>query len=357
MNKTLPLVAGLLIPSLLWGSTRSLDDPLVAEVAELRAELAAANARIEELEVELSIVQAQRFSEQQTFQDWLQFVSAVRPELLPAELPGGLTIQNEPQVAEAVEVPPEPGIVRAEAMLVSLRNLLRTEGLYAYDLLTAGRYADGVVGPVVFRLLDDRGRLAGSVSAQRLRLEAGRTGQTVTIVLEAGEERRGGIARAFEESRIPLPNVDPAPWIGKLPELFRDEDLGVPFAEGDWDRDAVRAALNPLLALDAAGGYLQLKGFDGVSGDFIVGAHFREYNAEGRVQRQLFADSVRFGFLDRGVVVQLFGAVSMRGAQKTPFPNGTHRVFLPNANQTAWRKAGLPGIPPEAPEKSPAPER
>lgn len=326
---------------------------LEAEVVELRAALAAEEARTAALEGELTSLQARRLVEQQTFYDWLEFVATVRPELMPKDLPSGFALATggvDP-TAEAEPEPepePDPGLVRAEEMLISLRNLLRTEGVFAYDLLTTGRYDDGVVGPVVFRLLDDRGRLAGSLNAQRLRLEAGRAGQTVTVVLEAGSAHRGGQERAFEVERIPLPHVDPAPWIEMLPELFREEDLGKPVGDGDWDLPVVRAALNDLLAADITGGYLQLKAFEGVADGFLLGAHFTQYDASGRVQRQLFADSVRLRFLDRGALVELFGAVSMRGAVKTPFPGGTHRVFLPNASQPAWRRAGLPGIPGEA---------
>lgn len=329
-----------------------------ARIATLEAELQASEARSEQLETELSIVQAQRFAEQQTFHDWLQFVATVQPEWVPKELPGGFELATTPAVeAQPVDVPLEPGLVRGEEMLVSLRNLLRTEGVFAYDLLTAGRYADGVVGPVVFRLLDDRGRLAGSLSAERLRLEAGRTGQTVKVVLEAGHERRGGLERAFETLDIPLAHVDPAPWVARLPELFRDEDLGAPLVEGEWNLVELRANLNALLAVDAAAGYVQLKSFDGVSESFLLGAHFVEHSSEGRVRRQLFADSVRLAFLDRGVVVTLFGAVEMRGMEKTPFPGGRHRVFLPNADQAAWRAAGLPGIPAAVGAGAPAPGR
>jgi len=328
---------------------------LETEVGALRAALDVERKRSAALEGELTNLQARRLVEQQTFYDWLEFVATVRPELMPKDLPSGFALATGGDEAEVPPEPepvpePDPGLVRAEEMLISLRNLLRTEGVFAYDLLTTGRYEKGVVGPVVFRLLDDRGRLAGSLNARRLRLEAGRTGQTVTVVLEAGSAHRGGQERAFEVERIPLPHVDPVPWIEMLPELFREEDLGAPIGDSDWDLPAVRAALNGLLAIDATGGYVQLRAFQGVADDFLLGAHFSEYDAGGRVKRQLFADSVRLRFLDRGALVELFGAVSMRGSVKTPFPGGTHRVFLPNANQAAWRRAGLPGIPGEAPE-------
>lgn len=346
-----------LAASLLTQDSKGPADSGDAQLAQALADLERAHARIDELEMELALVQAQRFAEQQTFQDWLQFVSTIKPDLAPLILPGGLVASGSEPEAEVEPIPKDPALVRGEEMLISLRNLFKTEGLYAYDLLTAGRLHDGAVGPVVFRLLDDRGRLAGSISAQRLRLEAGRAGQTVTMVLESGEERRAGMVSAFAEMRLPFVRVDPVPWIAKLPELFRADDLGKPLVESKWDKDALRARLNGLLKLDAAAGYLQVKALDGVSGDHLVGVDLSEMDSSGRLSRHLFADSLRIAFLDRGVVLELFGCVSMRGGVKTPFPGGTHRVFLPSADQVEWKAAQLPGIPPGVPKESPAPER
>ena len=328
-----------------------------AQLTQALLDLERAHERIDELEMELALVQAQRFAEQQTFQDWLQFVSTIKPDLAPLVLPGGLVASGSEPAAEPEPIPKDPALVRGEEMLISLRNLFKTEGLFAYDLLTAGRVHDGAVGPVVFRLLDDRGRLAGSISAQRLRLEAGRAGQTVTMVLESCEERRAGMVSAFAEMRLPFVRVDPAQWIAKLPELFRADDLGKTLVESKWDKEALRARLNGLLKLDAAAGYLQLKALDGVSGEHLIGVDLSEMDAAGRLSRHLFADSLRIAFLDRGVVLEMFGCVSMRGGVKTPFPGGTHRVYLPTADQTEWRAAQLPGIPVGQPKESPAPER
>ena len=327
-------------------SVEGLQAELVAErakTAALEVENGTLRAQLETLRAELRWAGEQRYVEQQNFQHWLEVVTKLKPDNVPLVLPTGL---SDPVTAPeaAPEVTPDPGFVRAAEMVTSLRNLFKSEGLYAYDILEGGRYHEGRLGPVVFRLLDDRGRLSGSISAQWLTFEAGRTGRTVTMVLHGGEERRSGAPEPFAERRIPFPSVDPRPWIGKLPELFPADSLGTPLDDGKWDLAALRARLNGLLAADVAAGYLRLDGLEGVAGDLLCGLDFAELDPEGRVRRHLFADSAELAFLDRGVVLQLFGAVAIRGGIKSPFPGGVHRVFLPRADQALWREAKLPGL-------------
>jgi len=314
-----------------------------ARNATLEAENARLSAELETLRAELQWSSEQRYVEQQNFQYWLEVVSSMKPKGVTLVLPPGLN-DPTPVVAPEPEVGLDAGFVRAAEMVTSLRNLFKSEGLYAYDLLEGGRLANGKLGPVVFRLLDDRGRLAGSLTARQLSFEAGRTGRTVTLVLQGGEKRRGGTTTAFAERRIPFLSVDPRPWVAKLPELFPESELGIPLNDGKWDLAALRARLNNLLAADVAAGYLRLDAIEGVAGQLLFGLDFAELDPEGHVRRHVFADTAELALLDRGVMLQLFGSVSIRGGVKAPFPGGVHRVFLPRADQAAWRAARLPGL-------------
>jgi hypothetical protein len=363
MNATrFALVASLLLPATLplWQTDDTPAPPVTdpAEVIELRErirELEAENqnltAQLEDLRAELTWVSEQRYVERLNHQTWLEVVAALTPEKVRLSLPTGLVGRAEaPPEPEVVE--PDPSLERGAEIVISLRNLFKSEGLFAYDLLEGGRCADGGLGPVVFRLLDDRGRLAGSLAADRLALEASRAGRIITMVLTGGEERHAGRTTAFTERRIPLLGVDPRPWLARVPELFPTADLGAPLDDGLWNLSLLRGRLNKLFAEDVAAGYLRLDGLDGVAGDLLFGVDLAELDATGRVRRHLFADTAEFARLDRGIVLQLFGCVAIRGGTKTPFPGGVHRVFLPRANADVWAAAKIPGF--TEPESPPA---
>jgi len=243
---------------------------------------------------------------------------------------------------------------------------MRVEWIQGMDLLELGELSDeGWIGPVVFRLLDDRGHLSGSLSAQRLHLEGSTSGRVVTIVLEDGEERTGGESLPFREGRrrIALPGVDPRPWIEALPELF-DEESAVPKDDGRWDLERVRVELNRLLDEDATGDVFRMRHLGGVEDGVMRDVYFEVRDANGAVLRRLFADRCVILRREQGLVVQLEDGVIVRGDSRAPFLAGRYRVFLPRARTEAWERARLPGlvesesapeVPAEADPEAPSP--
>ncbi|MDF1801166.1 MAG: hypothetical protein P1V81_18520, partial [Planctomycetota bacterium] len=281
---------------------------------------------------------------EQKFQDWLQVLSGLAPELVPdAE---GL-LPNAPEVEPEAPIETEPGLVRAQEMAVAIRNLLHSEQIGGLDLLEPGRFDGEHLGPVVFRTLDDRGRLTGSISAARLRLEAGVSARTVTLVLEDGRELSGGVREPFAELRLPFVRVDPRPWIELLPELFAEEGVLDGGDDGRWDVEALRGRLNTLLGLDASAGFHRLRHIGGVDGNELLDLHLVEHDKDGKVKRHLFADRAQLGLTDTGAVISLGGCVAVRGEEKRLFPGGKLRLFLPHADHEQWRGANLPGLIPE----------
>jgi hypothetical protein len=221
-------------------------------------------------------------------------------------------------------------------------------------MLESGVLADGAIGPVVLRALDDGGRPVATLSARRLRLEGSRAARTVTIVLEDGFERRSGEKIPFEGpateegrggvKRIELPDIDPSPWIEQLPELFRAEDKAPLADDGLWDLGAVRAGLNLLLREDVSGGWWRLASYGGVQAGVLRDVQLDGLDAQGRLERKLFADRMQISAQERGVKIELQDGAQLRGDSKTPFLDGRYRIFLPRASVEAWRKAGIPGI-------------
>ena len=316
---------------------------------------------IRRLRVELARERDQRIERERDWLGWSRALTAIAPDNLSVPEFDALVpfVPQDPYGPEPA--PPEPPSAREEEVVRSLRTLLAVEEVEGLDLLEAGRLADGAIGPVLFRLVDVRGRLAGSLFAERLRLEGSRVGRSLTIVLEDGYEAHGGVRVPFDlaadepvglreqggERRITLPRVDPMPWIEALPELFGQAELGLGVDDGLWDVERVRRALNALLAEDAAHGYPRFKQIGGVRGGVLRDVHIESLDAEGRVHRRLFADRVTLRDAWRGVEILCEDGVHVHGDKKAAFLDGRYRIFLPRADEERWTRERLPGLVPE----------
>lgn len=332
---------------------------LARRVAELEAEREALLAALEASADELAGERARRLEREE---EWLLFTRAVSE--LEVASDGALPAFG-PHLPEVEAPPPErpdpalmsPGerarVERAAAVLTSLRALLFQSGVHSLDLLELGRVNDGWCGPVVFRSLDERGRLAGSLFAERLRLQASRAGRTLTLILEDGHESHGGVRTPFgaldagegpRAWRITLADVDPDPWLEALPELFVDSPPEELLDDGGWDLDYVRAKLNQLLREDTQTAWFRLRRLGGVREGVLRDVHLEQLDGEGRVHSRLFADRLLLAPATSGVVLVLEDGVRMRGDEKTPFLDGRQRLFLPRARRALWQEAGLPGF-------------
>lgn len=344
-----------------------------AEAAALRAELEAerarraeAEARVVSLREELGKVQELRVAREM---EWLDYNQALATLDLPVELVFRAQGIEPPPREEEVDAPPtreelaaeaaeEARREASEAVRRSLNALLRTEEVWGLDVLEAGDLHDGFTGPVVIRLLDEHGRLAGSLAAERLRLEGSISGRTLTIVLEDGYESHRGERTPFDDGvrRIVLALTNPAPWIETLPELFSDEQLGGVLDDGRWDLARVQSELNDVLAL-APGGSWRLRHLAGVVEDELQQVHLSELDAQGRLVRHVFADRMHIERLEGGCQLVLEDGVSMRGDEKSAFRDGRYRIVLPGIPGSAWDHAHLPGLvdhPSAADEVAPA---
>ncbi len=360
---------------------------LRARVAQLEDELAVAlaarppaAARTPErasLELELRQMRAELITEQERRlereREWLRYTSAVASldvQSIPAEL--SFTAQvPESERPKPPEPPPpldEKKLAREKEILRTLKTMLTIEGVRGIDLLEAGELGNGCVGPVLFRIIDERGRLAGSLSAKRLKLEGSRTAHTLTLVLEDGFETRGGVRTPFtlrERSdgapieggtrRIQFEEVDLLPWVNALPELFGDVALEPSKDDGLWNATYVKGALNRLMRMDAANGYWRVRDLAGVTGVELRDVRLEGLDSEGKVERQLFADRMKIELQEKGVLLLLEDGAQTRGADTVPFLDARFRIFLPRAPHADWQAAGLPGLSqPDGAAKAPA---
>jgi hypothetical protein len=343
------------------------------ETEVLRAELAAARARIARLEIDAQRAAAERIAREE---EWLRYSKALSQLAAAGEKPASIfqpmpeSASDEPAAKDASgrdssgRSPEEiaEAAKHDRAIFVSLRSLLSVEQVTSYDLLESGTLSpEGFTGPVVLRALDERGRPIGTIAAARLHLEGSRAARSMTIVLENGYEKRGGESFPFTGPslepgrggirRIDLPAVDPSPWIEPLAAIFRAEDRAPPADDGLWDLGTVRAALNLLLREDVTGGWWRLAGLGGIEAGVLRDVQLDQLDATGRLERKLFADRMTIVEQEQGVKVELQDGAQLRGDAKTPFLDGRYRIFLPRASAERWRKAGLPGLAPPPPKQ------
>ncbi|MDP6538286.1 MAG: hypothetical protein QF410_01960 [Planctomycetota bacterium] len=334
--------------------------------------------RIASLEERLREATARSLLREEQHLDFTRLLAAIAPEMLDEEglrrlaaavageepVPPGEAVVEPPAVPPAAEAPtPETEAARRlderrRAIALALGSLLVAERVEGLELLESGRVGDGWTGPVVFRVIDERGRPVGTLAADRLRLEGSRTGRSLTMVFEAGYERRGGERVPFEGTlegverggtrRIVLSHVDPRPWIEALPELFSLDSVERVVDDGRWNLLLVQRALNRLLALDGSAGLYRLTKLEGVVEAVLREVTVEELDGAGRPSRVLTADRLSISADGGRVLLTLEDGVQLRDGRKLPFLEGRYRIFLPRAQPAAWSRAGLPGLAPAA---------
>jgi hypothetical protein len=299
----------------------------------------------------------------------------------PAEGAGGApTPMSSESTPEGSPLPEERAAEQAaldraareasQARAQTLNLLLRSEGVWTLELLEAGELHWSApatptaelpesllaprphgTGPVVFRQLDDRGRLAGGIEAELLRLEGSRSGRTLTVVLERGAFLEGGEHRPFRDGlhRIELLHVDPAPFLAALPDLFGPLEDQRLMDDGRWSLPAVHTALNRLFEADRGGLRYRLRWLGGVVGDELRDLRLEVLGPQGQSERFLFADRGRLALQGTTVSLTLEGGTSLRGDERAPFLDGQMRLVLPRVDRALLEGHPLPGIDLAAP--------
>lgn len=317
--------------------------------------------RIALLEEELRTERSRAIARQE---EWIEYIRVLQGFDVPAlpKVPDFMAEALRPELDLAGEARRRQHalrLVRSKDILRSLRSLLIADGVRTLDFLEVGlvdeHEGSAATGPVVSRLLDDRGRLTGMIRADRLRIEVSRAARTVTLVLEDGFEMSGGHKYLFPGTdgagtggvrRITLPAIDPMPWIEALPDLVDASDLAVSFDDGVWDSMIVRSRLNRLLAdsSPAGGTSWKLLALSGVSKNRLNDVQFLEVGSDGSIRRRVFADEAEI-HVPRGaeaVRIDLASGSVKRGSRVAPFLGGRYRISLPFAKASDWKGAEIP---------------
>ncbi len=336
-----------------------------AELAQLRVRVEALELerdslreRLEACRGELAREAEARFERERQWLEWTRTVAGLSGDGLAAALPhfAAHVPESRPAQPEAAAGPTPDELARAaadETARARLRALLAAEGVRALDLLTLENYGAERAGPALFRLLDDRGRLAGSLFAAGLRLEGSVAGRTLTLILEDGYESHGGERLPFGSAdapegpppwRLVLENIDPRPWLDDLAPLFGDARPELPADDGLWDLAWVTVKLNELLRRDVSAGWYRVRRLGGVQDGVLRDVHVELASRAGALERRLFADRLTLSTSTGGVVLTFEDGVFQVGAERTPFPGRVHRLFLPRTDVEDWLATCLPGL-------------
>lgn len=331
---------------------------LRARVEALELERDSLRERLEACRRELADAAEARFERERQWLEYTRAVGGLSSESLAAALPPfEAHVPASDSEGEPALAPPTPEeLARAEAdasALARMRALLAAGGVRALDLLTLENYGAERTGPVLFRLLDQRGRLAGSLYAEGLRLEGSVAGRTLSLVLEDGYESHGGERLPFGSAadpegpppwRMVLRDTDPRPWLEDLEPLFGDAPLEMPADDGRWDLAWVTVRLNELLRRDTSAGWYRVRRLGGVTEGVMRDVHVELASREGALQRRLFADRLTLSTTRGGVVLSFEDGVFQVGEERTPFPGRVHRLFLPRTDVEDWLATCLPGL-------------
>jgi hypothetical protein len=334
-----------------------------AQVEALRRRQRENESSLAETRAQLEASEARRVEREREWLEYSSLLAKVKPAHLPGgqlfavDLPAGAAASAATQAAEP-RPPIDPAVAaRSVQIAAALRTLFTLEQIRGLDLLECGTLEGNAIGPVVFRMLDGQGRLAGSLYANHLRMEASRMAHTLTLVLEDGYETRAGAKLPFEVDtartpatstrRIVLEAVDPTSWANEFHELFGERGLDLSGDDGLWDLAVLRQRLNDLLKSQSAGGTYRLRALGGVQDACLLEVHLERLDPKGAVERRLFADRMRIARAQGGVEITLEDGVQIRGEdERAPFLDGRYRILLPAADGEAWMRAGVPGLSP-----------
>ncbi len=320
-----------------------------------------AAARAEERQRLLELTERLLEREQETLR--LLQVLGTRPSGaaagLEAEAPaaGAATPAAEPAAKEgrAEASPAETaGLLEAEdPWLGALNGLLASDGYHRLRF-TRGQRREGapVLEDVTLLEWGEDDLLDGLVKAAEAEFELHRMTATLVLRLRDGYRRRGSTRLALPPggTRIDLTEVNVAAWLAHWPELARDEESATPLAEAvqpvrNPAVEAVRQAVDELLARPRSYGYYRLTALGDLEGGRLRLVQIPWYDAGGRLVKTLEADSLEIRLHPTGTVELLLrdGAI-LEGGRRLPFYEDRYRLYLPGQDLEAWRAAGAPYV-------------
>jgi hypothetical protein len=337
---------------------------LRAENARLRERVRLERARAQAFESELARLSTKWLERELAWRDFHGQLGALRGGVAAAaDLARALELEMVDERARrlatkaAAEARVDAARGRAETTRLRFNALLAVEGFRGFELFDAGVLAsdadlsagDGPrhgTGPVVVRLLDHRGVLCGSLSAERLHLEASRSGHSLTIVLTNGVHREGASQRPFDGGvyRIPLRHVDPKPFIEDCPELFDPTVVERVVDDGRWSLPALGLALDRLLGERVTGTNYRIVWFGGVVGDELRDVELVAVGEDGRELRRIVADGLSIELHRDHVRLVLRDGLTLAGDARAPFLDGRMRIVLTGSDPARWRAARVPSV-------------
>ncbi len=313
----------------------------------------------------------------------------------------------EPSAAtqlEAVEVPEdagpaaqlEPELNPDEVWLNALNGLMAFDG--HPDLrFRKGQRVEGqpVLRDVLFLTWGEDRIIDSVVRAKRAEFRLQQSTHSLEIMFFDGTRTRGASKTVIAGGgmRVALPEIDVRAWLDHFPALIEgrrfddlprlgyeagqegegsdsatpaDDEVGDPkeavSEPGDassepveaavvWASDrveAMREAVDALLAVERASGHYRLRKVGGVEGDALLNVQLAWYDANGRLFQYVEADRLEISTRGEGwLELRFHEGAFRRNDKKTPFQGGVYRLHLSDQRLADWQAAGAPIVNPE----------
>lgn len=187
-------------------------------------------------------------------------------------------------------------------------------------------------------------------------IEGRRFDDLARLGYEAGQLSDGNAAAAAEVAEAGE-SSDPATEAGASTEpatpvsetTSAQEEASKPDSVWASDRvEAMRAAVDTLLAVERASGHYRLRKVGGVEAQALLNVQLAWYDANGRLFQYVEADRLEISTRGEGWLEMRFHEGAFRrNDKKTPFQGGVYRLHLSDQDLAAWQAAGAPILNPE----------
>jgi hypothetical protein len=318
--------------------------------------------------------------------------------LAATEQPGSQAIPSEGGGGASAAA--EPALNPDEIWLNALNGLMAFDG--HPDLrFRKGQRVDGqpVLRDVLFLTWGEDRLIDSVVRAERAEFHLQQSTHSLEIMFFEGTRTRGANKTVIAGGglRVALPEVDLRAWLDHFPALIEgrrfdeltrlgyeagqasESDAGptpeVEVASSDaaettlqggeetpgvlkeaeastvWALErveAMRSAVDALLAVERASGHYRLRKVGGVEGEALLNVQLAWYDANGRLFQYVEADRLEIATRGEGWLEMRFHEGAFRrNDKKTPFQGGVYRLHLSDQDLAAWQAAGAPILTPE----------
>jgi hypothetical protein len=241
-----------------------------------------------------------------------------------------------------------------------LNGLMAMDGHPNYRFQQATRVpGKAALSEVIFFQWGEDGLLDTIVRADSVQFHLLQSSFSLEMHFSEGTRTRDGVKTALPGGglHVLLPDVRVESWVDHFPELAVAEPeqappqieastsatTAVPQVATAAEVEAVRVAVDRLMAQQQNFGFYRLNKVTSISGDSLTGVQIAWYDGKGALFKYIEADQMTI--IQRGqdwIELQFEQGSFIKVDRKTPFQNGKYRLHLSGQDTAAWQATGAP---------------